>query len=107
MKKPKMILFDYGQTLVNEERFNGLPVYLFGHSWGGYAVCAVLRTNHKIKAVASVAGFNKPNIMIVEWAKRVAGKWAYIAIPFMKINQRLSFGKKMDITICRPATSLF
>ena len=82
----------------NEERFNGLPVYLFGHSWGGYAVCAVLRTNHKIKAVASVAGFNNPNIMIVEWAKRVAGKWAYIAIPFMKINQRLSFGKKMDIT---------
>ncbi len=24
MKKPKMILFDYGQTLVNEERFNGV-----------------------------------------------------------------------------------
>lgn len=24
MKKPKMILFDYGQTLVNEEKFNGV-----------------------------------------------------------------------------------
>lgn len=24
MKKPEMILFDYGQTLVNEERFNGV-----------------------------------------------------------------------------------
>jgi len=24
MKKPKMILFDYGQTLINEEKFNGL-----------------------------------------------------------------------------------
>lgn len=24
MKRPKMILFDYGQTLVNEERFNGV-----------------------------------------------------------------------------------
>ena len=24
MKKPKMILFDYGQTLVNEQRFNGV-----------------------------------------------------------------------------------
>lgn len=24
MKKPKMILFDYGQTLVNEQRFDGL-----------------------------------------------------------------------------------
>ena len=82
----------------NEDCFQGLPVYLFGHSWGGYCVGAVLRTNHKIKAAVSVAGFNNPNIMIVEWAKRIAGKWAYVAIPFMKINQRLSFGKKMDIT---------
>lgn len=24
MRKPKMILFDYGQTLINEERFNGV-----------------------------------------------------------------------------------
>ena len=24
MKMPKMILFDYGQTLVNEQRFNGV-----------------------------------------------------------------------------------
>ncbi|MDE5748092.1 MAG: HAD family hydrolase, partial [Acetatifactor sp.] len=24
MKRPKMILFDYGQTLVNEERFDGV-----------------------------------------------------------------------------------
>lgn len=82
----------------NEERFSGIPVYLFGHSWGGYSVGAILRSNHKIKAVVSVAGFSDPNRMIVEWAKRVAGKWAYLAMPFMKVNQRLSFGKKMDIT---------
>lgn len=24
MKKPKMILFDYGQTLVNEQAFDGV-----------------------------------------------------------------------------------
>ena len=24
MKKPKMILFDYGQTLISEQRFNGI-----------------------------------------------------------------------------------
>lgn len=24
MRKPKMILFDYGQTLVNEKRFDGI-----------------------------------------------------------------------------------
>lgn len=81
-----------------EKRFAGLPVYLFGHSWGGYSVCAVLNFNHKVKAVVSVSGFNDPKKMIVEWAKRIAGKWAYVAIPFMRIHQRLVFGKKLDIT---------
>lgn len=80
-----------------EPRFEGLPVYLFGHSWGGYAVGAVLNFNHKVKAVVSVSGFNNPNKMIVEWAKRMAGVWAYLAIPFLVLHQRLSFGKKMDI----------
>ena len=81
-----------------EKRFEGLPVYLFGHSWGGYSVGAVLNFNHKIKAVVSVSGFNNPNKMVMEWAKRIIGKWAYVAIPFMVLHQRLSFGKKLDIT---------
>ena len=80
-----------------EARFAGLPVYLFGHSWGGYAVAAVLNFNHKVKAVVSVSGFSNPNKMIVEWAKRIAGAWTYLALPFMVLHQRLFFGKKMDI----------
>lgn len=81
-----------------EARFANLPVYLFGHSWGGYAVGAILNFNHKVKAVVSVSGFSNPNKMIVEWAKRIAGIWAYVAFPFMMLHQRLCFGKKMDIT---------
>lgn len=81
-----------------ENRFAGLPVYLFGHSWGGYSVGAVLNFEHNVSAVASVSGFSDPNKMVVEWAKRMIGKLAYVAIPFMILHQRLSFGKKLDIT---------
>lgn len=89
---------DAALTFIEQEAmFKGLPVYLFGHSWGGYAVGAVLNFNHKVKAVASVSGFSNPNKMIVEWAKRMAGVWAYLAIPFLVLHQRLSFGRKMDI----------
>lgn len=28
MKKPKMVLFDYGQTLVNEAKFDGVKCFL-------------------------------------------------------------------------------
>lgn len=80
-----------------EERFANLPVYLFGHSWGGYSVCAVLNFKHRVNAVVSVSGFNNPNKMIREWARRIIGKWSYIATPFMVLYQRLLFGKKLDI----------
>lgn len=82
----------------NENRFAGLPVYLFGHSWGGYSVCAVLNFVHNVKAVISVAGFSDPNKMIFEWGKRKVGKLAYLFAPFLYLHQRISFGKKLDIT---------
>jgi alpha-beta hydrolase superfamily lysophospholipase len=80
-----------------ETRFAGLPVYLFGHSWGGYSVAAVLQNNHRITAAASVSGFSNPNKMIREWAKRMVGRWSVLINPFMILHQRLTFGKKLDI----------
>ena len=81
----------------NEERFAGLPVYLFGHSWGGYSVAAALTMCQKINAVASVSGFNNPNKMIKEWSNRMIGRLSGFVNPFMMIHQRLNFGKKLDI----------
>ena len=46
------------------ERFEGLPVVLFGHSWGGYAVAAVQNFDHDIKAVCSVSGYADPLEML-------------------------------------------
>ncbi len=83
--------------LEQDKSFSGMPVYLFGHSWGGYAVTAVLNFNHKVTAAASMAGFGNPNKMVREWAKRMVGGWSCIVNPFMVLHQRLSFGKKLDI----------
>ena len=47
-----------------ERRFDGVPVFLFGHSWGGYAVTAIFHFDHDIAASASVAGFNEAMPMI-------------------------------------------
>ena len=44
----------------NDELLKDLPVYLLGHSWGGYAVCAVLNFGHKVQAVASMSGYAYP-----------------------------------------------
>ena len=62
---------------------NKLPIMLFGHSWGGYAVAAVLNYNHPITAVVSISGFNSPNELLFEEAKREMGSFGYIEDPFL------------------------
>lgn len=65
-----------------------MDVYLFGHSWGGHAVTAVLNYEHKnIKAVASVAGYNSNGGIMLEWMKYKMGMGggAYVIFPFAAI----------------------
>jgi len=81
-----------------ESRFDGLPVYLYGHSWGGYAVTAVLNYDHEIAASASVSGFNKPMDMILEWTEdMMGGVLARIEQPYIRIYQQILFGKNANL----------
>lgn len=72
----------------NHDELKDLPVYLFGHSWGGHAVTAVLNFEHKnIKAVASVAGYDSNGGIMLEWMKNKMGMGggAYIIFPFASV----------------------
>ena len=81
-----------------EDRFDGLPVYLYGHSWGGYAVAAIFHLGHDVAASASVAGFNDPLPMILEWGEGMMGPLVYAELPFIWLNQRLTFGDTFGLT---------
>ena len=81
-----------------ESRFDGVPVYLYGHSWGGYAVAAIFHFDHDITASASVAGFNKAMPMILEWGEGMMGPLVYAEYPFIWINQKLTFGSAFELT---------
>lgn len=76
-----------------DERLSGLPVYLMGHSWGGYAVTAVLNFDHDIKGVASVAGYAEPVQMIYEFSKGVVGDLRPLLYPSISLYNWLRFGK--------------
>lgn len=79
-------------------KFNGTPVMLAGHSWGGYAVCAVLNYNHRVNAVVSFAGYNKGIDMINERGVSMIGNFAYIFTPQQWIIERLLFGGTANLT---------
>lgn len=77
--------------ILSEEKFNKLPLFLFGHSWGAYAVCSVLAIQNKVNACASVAGMNNGFTIIAEKAEQYAGKIAAPSKPFFDIYQRFLF----------------
>lgn len=77
--------------------FDGLPFYLYGHSWGGYAVCAVFckGAHSRVKAVVSLSGFNDPGHMLLESSSTLTvhfGRFMYPALLFVQV---MRFGRAM------------
>lgn len=81
-----------------EDCFCEGPLYLYGHSWGGYNVAAVLVYDHSIAGVASLSGFNEPEEVIIDWAKKEIGSLAVLEYPFVDLSQRILFGKDANAT---------
>jgi len=78
--------------------FDGLPIYLYGHSWGGYAVTAILGFDHDIAASVSVSGFNRPMTIIHEWGRKMMSNLATVEYPFIWLYHTLTFGENANIT---------
>lgn len=68
----------------------GLPVCLFGHSMGGYAVCAVLPEHPEVRAVAALAGFDSS----AAWIRARFGLAGALLIPGAALWERIRFGSE-------------
>jgi predicted alpha/beta hydrolase len=82
----------------NSGKFNGLPVMLAGHSWGGHAVCAVLNYNHRVNAAVSFAGYNKGSDLIKEQGVSMVGGFFYMLTPQMWAIEKHLFGDAANFT---------
>lgn len=76
----------------SQPSLSSLPLLLFGHSWGGYAVANVLNYGHDITAVVSVSGANSAMDMIMEQGRNLMGIFIYSQYPFLWFYQHLLFG---------------
>lgn len=85
---------DYAIKFVKQSSdFDGLPIALFGHSWGGYSAGSVLNLHPDVKAVVMVAGFNKSLDIIEEEGKRIAGDAIHVLLPYISLYERIKLGK--------------
>lgn len=80
----------YAQTI---EEIKSLPFVLMGYSWGGLSVTNVLNYHPEIKAVASLAGFNK-SINLIEYnGCNMFGNIAKVLTPFVATYEFFKYGK--------------
>lgn len=81
-----------------DAELSALPRFLMGHSWGGYAVTAVLNFGHKVNGVASVSGYAVPVEMIYEYAKMYVGEARFLIYPSICLYNGLLFGEHAGLS---------
>lgn len=82
----------------SNEKLNDLPILLYGHSWGGYAVAAILNYDHDITASVSVSGYNTPMELLMEQGKTMMGKFSDIVYPYIWLYQKYLFGSFSNVS---------
>lgn len=67
------------------------PMFLVGHSWGGYAAASVLALHSGIRAAACLAPMYNGATMMIEKGEQYVGKLAVTAKPVFTVYQRMLF----------------
>ena len=85
---------DYALCYVKQaEEYKGLPIMLFGHSWGGYSVGSVLNCHPDVKAAVLVAGFDRSTDLFEQQGESIIGFGIKFFMPYVSLYERLKFGK--------------
>lgn len=79
---------DYAQSL---PELTDLPMVLMGYSWGGLSVANVLNYHPEVKAVASLAGWNKSMDMIEYRGCQMVGPMGKALLPFVSAYELFTY----------------
>ena len=77
----------------NNSVFANMPIFVMGHSWGGYASAAVLNLDHDIKGCVSMSGYNSPMDELNEYTENLFGDKAFLVTPFVWTYNKLHAGR--------------
>ncbi len=83
------------ETIKQDKELQNLPLFLAGHSRGGYAVACALQSEYDIKGIATISGANSPMEVTIDTSKNYVGPLAYMGYPFLYAYQTMKFGTDM------------
>ncbi len=79
--------------------FEGLPIVLWGHSWGGCIVGSVMELHPDVKAAVIVAGFNSSLDMLEAEGRNIAGDAIDFILPYFEEYEKETFGDFASMSI--------
>ena len=82
------------------------PLFLLGHSWGGYAVSSVLALKSGIRACACIAPMYNGSTIMQEKGEQYVGKLAVTSKPVFGAYQRILFGSYVEYNGVRGINSV-
>ncbi len=86
------------KLIQENEKTKDLPIFLMGHSWGGYGVVAATDEIDGVSAVASFSGYNMPSDMMYYFAENYTSKAIAITKPAMEFGVSCLWGKNAYVT---------
>ncbi len=81
------------------DEYRGLPIVLFGHSWGGYCAGSVLNRHPDIKAAVLVAGFDRSTDLFEQQGASIIGSGIKLFMPYVSMYERIKFGKYASYSV--------
>ncbi len=76
----------------NREAYEGLPLFLFGHSWGAYAAGSLLQKYPEVKGAVLLAGFDSSTAIFAQQGEALIGPAIRVFMPYISLYERLKFG---------------
>ena len=77
------------KTLLKEDEFKNIDLYVYGHSWGGHAVTNITKFEPRIKGVIALA----PALSFEDVIKGLVPKFMYPMIPFLSLIEKIKLGR--------------
>ena len=77
---------------------DGMPLVLWGHSWGGYGVAAALAQAPDVDACVTMSGYDTPMKILDYSSTSSFGPIGKIQYPFLWLNTVIDFGKNANVS---------
>ena len=82
------------KTVQNLAKTKDLPLFLIGHSWGGYGVVTATDLVDGVSGVAAFSGFNIPSEMMYSFSEQYASKAVVVMKPAMQFGISCAWGQQ-------------